>query len=76
MTTASERRIMSPLHPYCTVTVVLVPLDEDGKPLPAQTVTLSGTAGIFIDSEEAMIKWRSDPETGAAFTLTGSAAWV
>jgi hypothetical protein len=64
------------VHPYCTVTVVIVPIDEDGKPQAAQTVTLSGTAGIFIDSEEAMIKWRPDPETGTAFTLTGSATQI
>jgi len=64
-------------HPYCAVTVVLVPLDPDGKPQMERTVTLSGVAGpIVTDQEEVMIRWRPDDETGVRFTLTGSAVLI
>jgi len=59
-------------HPYAAVTVVLVPLDPDGKPQVEHTVTLTGVGGpIITDDQEVMIRWRPDRETGTRFTVNG-----
>ncbi len=62
---------MSRPHPFAAITIVVVPLDEEGKPLPAQTVTVVGIGGVQLEAEDALVKWRPDRVTGTRFTLVG-----
>jgi hypothetical protein len=59
-------------HPYCAITVVCVPLDEDGKPQTTHTVTFTGVGATLAEPEEVLIRWRPDRETGVWFTIAGS----
>ena len=68
---------MSAPHPFCLVTVVITPLDVDGRPDHRSTVTLSGTGGpIEVEADHVMIRWRPDRATGTRFTIAGSREWI
>jgi hypothetical protein len=67
----------SEAHPYCAVAVVLIPLDADGRPQPAHTVTVTGVGGsIVLESDKVMIGWQPDRDTGVRFTLNGAREWI
>jgi len=58
-------------HPYAAITIVVVPLDENGRPVPSRTVTVVGTGGVQLEAEDALVKWQPDRVTGTRFTLVG-----
>lgn len=61
----------SEAHPYCAVVVTIIPLDEQGRPLAARTVIVSGTGGpIGIEPEQLTIEWRPGLD-GTRFTING-----
>ncbi len=62
---------MSQPHPYAAITIVVVPLDAMGRPIPSQTVTVVGIGGVQLDAEEATVRWQTDRVTGNRFTLVG-----
>jgi hypothetical protein len=63
------------LHPHCAVTVVVIPLDAEGRPRAENTVTLAGIAAtISIDPDELRVRWREDRATGLKFTIAGPGA--
>ena len=62
---------MTEPHPFCAVTVVVVPLDEDGRPVASRTTTVIGIAGVLVSAEDVTVTWRPDRETGTRFTLCG-----
>jgi hypothetical protein len=66
----------STARPYCTVAVVLVPLDEDGRPRPEHTVTLTGIGATRVDPESVEIFWRAQEPLGTKFTISGPGALV
>jgi hypothetical protein len=63
--------MMSQPHPYCAVTVVVVPLDGEGRPVTSHTTTLIGIAGVLAEAEEVLVSWLPDRETGTRFTVCG-----
>jgi hypothetical protein len=67
---------MSRPHPFAAVTIVVVPLDEDGRPVPSQTVTVVGIGGVQLEADDALIKWRLDRVADRRFTVIGLTEWI
>jgi hypothetical protein len=67
---------MSRPHPFAAVTIVVVPLDEDGRPVPSQTVTVVGIGGVQLEDDDALIKWRLDRVADRRFTVIGLTEWI
>jgi hypothetical protein len=63
-------------HPYAAITIVVVPLDENGRPVPSRTVTVVGTGGVQLEAEDALIKWRLDRMADRRFTVIGLTEWI
>lgn len=62
---------MTEPHPYCAVTVVIIPLTEHGKPEVEHTVTLSGIGKPIAASDEVTVTWLPDRDTGTRFVING-----
>lgn len=67
---------MSAPHPYAAITVVVVPLDEEGRPVPSKTVTVVGIGGVQLEAEDALIKWQMDWAADRRFTVIGLTEWI